>query len=162
QLERAPLLFAQSRPVRGVVGGEDVGEAGRYPVPARRDLRDRGPDLGGRLVLHGLAQPPRPHPRPGPRPPPRSPPHPTRPGRPGTRAATFPATVLPAPRTRTRRPTGAARPGPASSAATVAAVPTTLMRSPPVLSPAAPTQLATLSLTMGWSSTDAMSMTPVT
>jgi hypothetical protein len=33
---------------------------------------------------------------------------------------------------------------------------------PPVPFPDAPTQLATLSLMMGWSSTDAMSMTPVT
>ena len=46
ELQRTPFLVAESRPVGGVIGSEDVG-----PVPARGNLPDRRTYLAGLLVL---------------------------------------------------------------------------------------------------------------
>jgi hypothetical protein len=51
ELQSTPCLMTESWPVGGVIGSEDVGEAGRIPVPACGNLLDRRPYLVGGLVF---------------------------------------------------------------------------------------------------------------
>src|ERR1700722_9670911 len=63
ELQRSSFLLAEGGQVGGVIGGEDVGEAGGDPVPAGGDLSDRRAHPGGPPgFLTRTARPPPPRP----------------------------------------------------------------------------------------------------